>query len=169
MSNLRQSAHALQQQIANLYLQYPELRDDDEVLRADMLEGATNLDEMLTMILRSIEDTKALRDGTKLRLEELRARQDRFKLRIEFLRSMALQIMQHAEIKKRELPEATLSIRAGVQQVIGEADPAALPDDLCKISREPDRTKIKEALQAGQHLEGLALSNAPPSLTVRVK
>lgn len=169
MGNLKLDARALQQQIANLYLQFPELREDDEMLRVDMLEGATNLDELLTVIVRGVEDAKALRDGTKIRLDELEARQKRFKTRIEFLRGMALKILQAAELKKRELPEATLSIRQGPQQLIGDPDPATLPDDLCRVSRDLDRAKIKDKLLAGEDVEGFVLSNAEPSLSVRVK
>jgi phosphosulfolactate phosphohydrolase-like enzyme len=77
--------------------------------------------------------------------------------------------MQSAEIAKIEMPEATLSLRAGQQQLIGDADPASLPDELCKISRSLDRTKIKEALKTGQTIPGFELSNSPPSLTIRIK
>ena len=169
MGNLRQDFHALQQQIANLYLEYPELKEDDAVLRVDTLTGATNLGEMLTAILHSLEDAKALRDGTQGRLDELKARQDRFKLRIEFLRLMITKIMQHVEVGKIELPEATLSMRKGSAQLIGDPDPAELPDDLVRIVRQPDKAKIKEALERGEEVPGFVLSNAPPSLSVRVK
>lgn len=169
MGNLRQDAYSLQQQIANLYLQFPELKGDDEMLRVDTLEGATNLTETLTAILRGLEDAKALRDGTQGRLDDLKARQDRFKMRIEFLRLMITKIMQHVEIAKIELPEATLSMRAGSPQLIGDPDPAELPDELVRIVRQPDKAKIKDALERGQVVPGFVLSNAPPSLSVRVK
>jgi len=166
---LRQDIERLHQQIANLYLQFPELVEDDEVLRVDTLEGATNMDELLTAIVRGIEDAKALHAGTEQRLDELEARQKRFKMRIEFLRAMILKIMDHAKIKKRELPEATLSIRASQQKLIGDPDPDTLPDDLCKITREADRAKIRAHLLTGGEVEGFALSNAEPSLAVYVR
>lgn len=165
---MRLDPRIIQQQIANLILSYPEI-GDDEILRADMIEGETDAFELLTSIVRQIEDAKALQDGTGERLEELKARKDRFGRRIDGLRKLAFNIMECAELAKAELPEATLSLRAGQAQLVGEADPALLPDDLCKISRAPDRTKIKDALKAGQTVPGFELSNSPPSLSIRIK
>ena len=166
---LEAKARQLQQDIANLYLQFPELKEDDEMLRIDTLEGATDLKELLTVILRATEDAKALRDGTKARLDDLKARADRFKMRIEFLRAMMTKILESAGVKKIELPEATLSMRAGTPHLLGDPDPAILPDDLCRIVREPDKAKIKERLLSGGIVDGFALSNAEPGLSVRVK
>ena len=165
---LSQRAHHLQQVIANLYLQFPELKDDED-LRLDTIEGATDLKELATAIVRAIGNTRGLYDGAKLRMDELKARQERFKLRGEFLRAMLLKILQQVDVRKLELAEATLSVKAGQQRLIGEVDPNALPDELCKIKREVDRTKIRELLLSGGAVGGFALSNAEPSLAVYVK
>jgi seryl-tRNA(Sec) selenium transferase len=166
---LRQDAARLQQEIANLYLQFPELREDDEVLRVDMLEGATSLKELAAVILDGIGDARALYDGTKIRMEELKARQGRFKMRGEFLRAMLLRILQHAEVRKLELAAGTVSVKAGARQIIGEPDPATLPDELVRITREPDKIKIRERLLAGEAVEGFTLSNGEPTLAVHGK
>jgi hypothetical protein len=159
---------AVRQQIENLKLVHPEVLEDDEAWLAT-LESETNFDEILTTIVRRIEDTKALVIGTKDRFEELKARKDRFEHRVETLRELAFKIMHAAELAKKELPEATLSLRAGTPQLIGDAEPDDLPDELCKISRSLDRTKIKDALKAGLTVPGFALSNSQPSLTIRIK
>ena len=166
---LEAKARQLQQDIANLYLQFPELKEDDEMLRVDTLEGATDLKELLTAIVRAQDDAKALRDGTKVRLDALKSRADRFKMRIEFLRALMTKILESAGVKKIELPEATLSMTARPQQLIGDPDPATLPDGLCRIKREPDKAKIRELLLSGVTVDGFVLSNAEPGLTVRVK
>jgi len=158
----------LRQLIENIKVMYPDIVADDEAWLAT-LESQTNFNEALTAIVRRIEDTKALVVGTKDRFEELKARKDRFEFRVEKLREIAFRLMHSAELAKVELPEATLSLRAGTQQIIGDADPALLPDTLCKISRSLDRTAIKEALKAGQEVPGFKLSNSPPSLTIRIK
>ena len=165
---LRQQAERLQQEISNLYLQFPELRGDDEMLRIDTLEGVTDLHELASLIVCAVGDARTLYDGTDLRLAELKARRDRFEMRGEFLRALLLKIMQHAEIKKLELPIATLSVRQGSQQLRGEISDE-LPDDLCRITREPNKVKIKELLVSGAAVPGFTLSNAPPSLAVHVK
>lgn len=158
----------IRQQIENLKVAYPGVLDDEEAWQAS-LESETGLHEILTEIVRKIEDSRALVVGTKDRFDELKARKDRFEHRVEALRDLAFKLMSAAEVAKLELPEATLSLRAGTLQLMGDADPAELPDDLCKISRSPDRTAIKDALKAGQTVPGFILSNATPSLSIRIK
>ena len=158
----------VRQQIENLRVAHPELIDDDESWLL-AIESETDLDAVLTKIVREIEDTKALEAGTKERLEELEGRKDRFGRRIESLRGIAFKVMETAGIDGKILPEATISIRKGQPQLVGETDASSLPDELCKISRDVDRTKVKEALKAGQEVPGFSLSNGAPSLTIRVK
>lgn len=158
----------IRQQIENLKVAHPDLLEDDEAWQMS-LESETGIDDLLTNIVRQIEDAKALVIGTKDRSEELDKRRKRFEHRIEALRDLAFKIMHSAELARLELPEATLSLRAGTQQLVGEADPASLPDTLCNVSRSLDRTAIKEALKAGQTVPGFTLSNSPPSLSIRIK
>ncbi len=158
----------VRQQIENLKVSHPELLEDDEAWLAS-LESETRFEELITQVVRRIEDSKALAEGTGIRLDELRARKDRFTHRVESLRNLLFKIMESAELSKLELSEATISVRKGSPQLVGEADPASLPDALCKISRSPDRTAIKEALKTGQAVPGFQLSNATPSLSIRIK
>lgn len=164
----RLNPDAIRLQIENLKLTHPELLEDNEAWLSS-LESETDFNDVLTTIVRRIEDTKALVIGTKDRLGELEARKDRFEFRIEKLREFAFKIMQAADLAKVELPEASLSLRAGQQQLIGDCSPNAMPDDLVKISRTLDRTKIKEALKNGVTIPGFFLSNSAPSLTIRIK
>jgi hypothetical protein len=158
----------LRSQIEALLREYPDLADDD-ILRADMLEGETDLGEVVTSIHRMIEDAKALRDGTQGRIDDLTSRKARFGKRIDFGRDLILKILEAAQIAKLELPEVTASLKNNPKALLGDPDPLALPDDLVKISRTADRKKIREALERGDDVPGCVLSNAPPSLTLRVK
>jgi hypothetical protein len=158
----------IRQSIENLKLTHPELVEDDEAWAAT-LESETDFNEVLTTIVRRIEDTEALVIGTKDRLDELKGRKERFEHRVETLRNLAFKIMQAAEVAKLELPECTLSLRSNQQQLIGEADPNTLPDELCKVSRDLNRIAIREALKAGRAVDGFTLSNSPPSLSIRIK
>lgn len=162
------NAFEIRAKIEALKAAHPELLEDDEAWQMS-LESETDIHDLLTNIVRQIEDAKALVIGTKDRFEELDKRKKRFEHRVEALRELAFKIMHGAELAKLELPEATLSLRAGTQQLIGDADPAALPDNLCKISRTLDRTAIKDALKNGATVAGFSLSNSPPSLTIRIK
>jgi len=158
----------VRQQIENLKISHPELIEDDEAWLAS-LESETRFEELVTQLVRRIDDSKALADGTAGRLSELQERKARLLHRMESLRNLLFKLMESAELAKLELPEATITIRKGSPQLIGEADPASLPDDLCKISRSPDRTAIKDALKTGKEVPGFSLSNATPSLSIRIK
>jgi hypothetical protein len=163
---LERTADLLRTEIAMLVNEHPEMADD-EFLRADMLEGETPLHEVLTEINRMIEDARALRDGTKSRLDDLNQRRARMDRRMEFGRKLIEKILLAADLKRVELPEATISLRNGQRSLIG--DGVDLPDEFVKLTRAPDRVKIREALEAGQEVPGYALSNAAPQLTIRVK
>lgn len=160
--------NAIRLQIENLKLAHPEILQDDEAWLAS-LESETDFNEILTTIVRRIEDTKALVIGTQDRFEELKARKDRFEHRVETLRDLAFKIMQAADLAKVELPEATLSLRAGQPKVIGEPDPFFLPEHFVKRTVVPNMTAIKDALKTGETVPGCELSNSPPSLTIRIK
>ena len=158
----------LQQQIANLFLEFPELKDD-EVLRADMLEGQTEIKAMFTTILHGIDDAQAFSDGADLRISQLAERKARFDMRVAFLRALILKIMRWADLRKVELAEATLSQRASQPKLLGDPDVALLPEELVKITRAPDRTKIREALLRGDFVPECSLSNAEPTLAIHTK
>jgi hypothetical protein len=160
--------HVVRQQVENLKLLHPEILEDDEAWLLS-LESETKFDELLTQLVRRIEDTKALAEGTGNRMDELKARKDRFLRRIESLRDLMFKLMESAELAKLELAEATITVRKGQPQLVGEPDPATLPDEFCKISRTPDRTAIKDALKTGKEVPGFSLSNAQPSLSIRIK
>jgi len=163
-----QDADALRLEIQNLIIRFPEIAED-EILRADMLDGETSISDVMTDLIRMGEDARAMQNATKEQLERLKERGERFGRRLEFTRSLMLAILSSANLRKLELPEATVYLRNNPQQIIGEPDAAKLPDDLCKIERKPDKAKIKEALKAGQSLDGLFLSNSQPSIVVTVK
>lgn len=157
----------IQLQISNLLLQHPELMEDEQ-FRADMIEASTGANELLTYLVRRVGETEAMAEGTSLYIQELAARKNRLSNRVDSMRAIIHKVMDVAKLPKVELPEATLSIRNGVPRVI-LTDEAALPDDCVKIIRSPDKTKIKELLSGGGIVPGAFLSNAEPSLTIRVK
>lgn len=162
---MKLDARELQQQIANLFLEYPELKDD-EVMRIDMLEGATDIQELLTAVLGGIADAEAMSEKQTVLLENLKARKARYDRQVEFLRAMIGKIMAWADLQKVVLPEATLSMRLGQQKLIGDPDVALLPEDLIKVTRTPDRPKIREALRRGENVPECTLSNAEPALSI---
>jgi Siphovirus Gp157 len=162
------SVDQLRQDIEALVRDFPVL-EDDEMLRADMLDAETDIAGVLTALFQASSNNKFMIEAINNRIDQLAIRRARFKMRIEFLRGLMLKVLQSADLKKFELPEATLAQRASQPQILGEVDAALLPAELCRFIREPDRVKIREALLKGDMVPGMYLSNAPPSLTVSIK
>lgn|SRR3990167_2145963 len=157
----------VQQEIANLLLQYPELQEDDQ-LRVDMIEGETEAFSLLSRIVRKIGENKALAEGTDAYAKEIGERSARIGRRVEAFRLLAFKIMEYGAIKKAELPEATLSIRAGAPKVI-ITDEYLLPPSCVRKNPTPDKTKIKDLLSKGEQVPGALLSNAETYLSIRIR
>ena len=166
---MKMEADALRVEIEFLLSQYPELKDDDD-LRADMLEGETDISVVLTALNRYREDTRALADGSQARVEELMARKKRLGVRVDFISKLIQSILFTAQIRKIELPEVTLSIRENPQSLqIDDGSIADLPGDLIRTKVEPDRKKIREAIVEGRNVPGCVLVSSSPSLLVKIK
>lgn len=162
-------AQYIQNEITALLLAHPELAED-EVLRADSIEGETGAFEFLSMIGDLIDDAVDVAEGTNARIIKLESREARLGRRINALRGLIMRIMNTADLRKAELPGRTFSVRSGPQRVLIIND-GEIPEEYVrvKVTREPDRTKIKAAITAGYIVPGCALSNAEPSLAILVK
>jgi hypothetical protein len=158
---------AIQHEIHNLLVLYPELLEDDQ-LRADTIEGETDAFDFLSMLTRKIGQNKVLAESIYAYANDIKERGARIERRVEAFKCLAFKIMHAADLRKAELPEATLSIRAGQQRVI-IINESELPASCVRIKREPDKTAIKEILTSGQSVAGAALSNGEPSLSIRVR
>lgn len=163
----RIDSNTLRHQFDALIAAFPEIAED-EVLRADMFEGETELHEYLRAIENMRRGAATYAAAIDIELDQLHARRDRFRRRDEAMRSLMLRILQWAELSKLELPEATISVSKGPTRVL-IIDERAVPDRFCRIVRDPDRMKIREALNAFEDVPGASLSNAEPVLKVRVK
>lgn len=157
----------VEREIDALLASCPELADDEN-LRHDMVSGSTGAFELLDKIVKRYGECGASIDGLDKYLTQLVARCDRLERRRDGLRSLMHRIMECAALSKAQLDSATLSISAGRPRVIVTQD-ESIPDDYCRMKREPNKAAIKAALEAGDHVPGAVLSNAEPVLMVRVK
>jgi outer membrane murein-binding lipoprotein Lpp len=155
------------QQVAAIVSMLPD--DDDETLRADMLEGATDLHEFVSKLLGWIEEDEGDVNALAEQIEARKSRQERAKARIASRRDMIMALMDVAGVDKLTLPEATISKRAVSPKVIFP-NVDLVPDDYCKFDRKLDRDKLK-AIQNGP--DGLpswaTMDNGGQSITVRRK
>lgn len=155
---------ALKIQISLLLDQHPELAEDVD-LRADMLEGSTNLHAIMERLLNEERNSDELVEAVKNRIEKLAARRAMLNMRKTSLRDVMMSIMQRADLRKLALPEATISItrRGAAVQIIDEA---LVPDMYCRFKREVSKTAIKEALLAGDDVPGATLDNGGETLRI---
>lgn len=152
-------------EISLLVEMYPELQDDED-LRSDMLEGNTSLHDVLSRIVAIERDANSMVLAIGERAKELAVRKDRYARRKDAMRALLLRLLKAADLTKVSLPEATVSVgkgRAGVEIV----DEAAVPPRFLKVVKSPDKTLIKEALDAGKTVKGAVLREGQPTLTVR--
>lgn len=155
----------LEAHIAALTAQFPELTEDTE-LRADMLEGETDINSVLSRLLsqqrHAVSMAKARADRIK-DLQSLKAKDDR---RDEIMRAMLLRILKAANLPKAQLVEGTVSITKG-RTSVEISDEAALPKKFVKVTTTPDKTLIKAELEAGRKVKGAALREGTETLMVR--
>ena len=87
----------VQAQINQLLLDHPELAED-EVLRADMIEGSTDAYEFLAAVVASIGAAKYVAAGVKLYITDLTERRDRMERRADALRGLIFRVMEQARL-----------------------------------------------------------------------
>jgi hypothetical protein len=154
-----------------LLVQFPELAEDEQAL-VDTLDGISDLDQMLVAVMRSTETDDMMVTGIKARIEELSERGKRLAHRIETKRDLVCRVMDHANIKKIESAEFTLSLRQSPDKVV-ITDEKLLPAAYLRTPEPPaptpDKKAIADALKAKQDVPGAVLSNGGVSLSVRKK
>lgn len=152
-------------EIDALFAAYPELAED-EALRADMLEGETNLHAVLERLLGVEREANSLAAAVASRISDLQARKQRAERRKDAMRGLMMRLMKAADIQKAPLTEATVSVTKG-RDSVEITDEAAIPKRFLKIVTSPDKTAIAEVLKAGKKVKGAAIKVGEPTLSVR--
>ena len=154
----------LETKIRSLLVEYPELNDDEE-FKMNVLEGETDFHRILTSLVRKAQFAGSIATGIAEEARRLGDRKRRYERQEDFNRALIKEVMEIAEIRKVELPLATLVISNKSASVI-ITDETLLPDNLVRIKREPNKTEIKKALEAGP-VAGAELSNGGTTLVIR--
>lgn len=168
--------------------------DGDGELLVDMIEGETDLFETIDALLVGIHADTGIVSGISSMQDALESRKTRFQSRIERARALIEQALSIAEIDAPvERAGGTLSLakRAPSLVVVEEADipadywkagkptldkttltaalreAAKAREEALKIEAEDQRAAALAALPAP--IPGVTLSNAAPSLSIRVK
>ena len=141
----------------------------DEQTLADTVEGLTDIHEIIIAIVRSALADEALAEGLRGRIDEMEERLGRLLDRATKRRQIVKDAMVHLDLKKITAPDFLASIRNG-NPCLAVIDEEAVPS----IYWEPGAPRLKRQellneLKAGSEIEGVALSNPEPVLSVRVR
>jgi hypothetical protein len=146
--------------------QYPQT---DEQTLVDTVEGLTDLNEIVTAIIRAALSDEALVLGLKCRISDMQGRLDRLQDRAAKRRQIARDVMIELDLKKLNAPDFTASIREGIPSLM-VIDEEAVPSIYWQPS-EPrlNRQELAYELKQGAEIAGVALSNPEPVLSVRTR
>jgi len=141
----------------------------DEQTLADTVEGLTDLHEIVQAVIRSALADEALARGLKCRISDMQCRLDRLEDRASKRRQIAKDVMVELDLKKLNAPDFTASIREGIPSLI-VLNEDAVPSIYWQPS-EPSlkRQELAYELKQGADIDGVALSDPEPVLSVRVR
>jgi Siphovirus Gp157 len=141
----------------------------DEQTLADTVEGLTDLHEIIAAIVRAVLADEALATGLKGRIAEMQDRLERLQDCAAKRRQIAKDVMVELDLKKITAPDFTVSIRPGMPSLL-VLDEVAVPSIYWE-PREPrlNRQGLLNELKDGAEIEGVALSDPEPVLSVRTK
>lgn len=150
-----------------LLASYPEIEDDDD-LRADVLEGETELHALVTRILRRKLDARVMASAIKERKQEIAERQARYERQEDGYTALLKSLLIAAGVDKLTLPDATVSITKP-RVVVEITDLDAIPQGYARFEKKADKTALKAALEAGEDVPGAALGLSDDGIMVRTR
>lgn len=169
MSDLRRTLEQESEAARSLLLNIRSVIADDEEATVDAIEGETNLLEAIGVAVDRIGELEALAEATKGRMDALKTRRDRFDRQAENIRTALLAALGAVDLKKVELPQATVSCRPVPPKanVFAEAD---IPPEFWKPqSPKLDLKAITDALKAKAAVPGASLTNGGETISIRFK
>jgi len=145
--------------------------EDDEDLKIDLLEGATDLFEAFDRYVALVRKLKGWVGCLKAEENDLKARRNRYEDQIERLERGLQTALELIDVKKVERPNYTLSRRRVPPSVI--IDPSREIDLPAKYwitpDPRPDRRAILADLKNGEQIPGAQLGNGSETISIRTK
>lgn len=155
----------IRRQVQALLEEFPELNEDEEFFR-DVLEGQTNVLEILETLVTGIRYEQSMQSAIEERIKVLQSRKFRFEKREVVRRRLAMQVMEAANLRRASTTEANISLRPSAPHVV-VIDERDIPEEFWRVKREPALALIKERLKAGLRVPGTTLSNQHDTLFLR--
>lgn len=150
----------------NLFEADPDLASDETLMR-DLLDGETDVFDVLRRLVVFSLEANAMADAAGRRASDLAARKARYERRRDMARGAVLGMMD--ALGEKALPDAefTATIRAGALGV-SITDETLLPDEYVETTRKPKVKAIGDALKAETIVPGAELVRGMPILHIKV-
>lgn len=167
MSNVSRSLIIQGEAAKTLLANYRDVIGDDEDLALTAVEGETSLIEVITEAVARLQELDGFSAAINAQIKTLSERKSRFENQHDRIKAAVCVAMQQAELRKLELPTATLSIKA-VPAKAEITDEALLPSKFFK-AQDPklDKKAVLDALKAKEDVPGAVLSNGGETLSIR--
>jgi len=167
MSNVTNDLREQGEAARNLLLNIRDIIGDDEEMIVTAIEGETDLKEVISQAVDRISEVNAHQEVLAARIDALRKRKERFEGQAERIKAAIHIAMGQGELRKLELPQATISIRA-VPPKAEVIDESLIPSKFWK-PQDPklDKKAVLDALKAKEDVPGATLSNGGETISIR--
>lgn len=167
---LQKVVSAAMQTLETLRTEHGQVIENDDELLAALAEENVDIPRVLTLLFRGAAEAASLVEAAKARIADQRQRMERFARDQQSKRDLAQQVMEAVGLKSFKCAEASVSLGVGPTKVI-ITNEAVLPDHLVTVTvtRAPNKTEIKYALQLGENVPGAELSNGSTVLKILSK
>lgn len=143
--------------------------DPDDMDFATLVESECDLQDRLRRMMRAARWAGKQAEACKTIVDETRERQKRLEAKESRLKQIVLWALQESGLPRLDAPDFSATIAKGKAPLLVTCSPASLPDELCTITREISKSKLREALEAGTAIEGVSFGQAAPYLNPRWK
>ena len=146
-----------------------KMRDLEDDVLIDTVDGLTNLTDMLAEIIRSRLDDLSLCDALRARLRDMQDRLARISDRADKKQRVVATTMEEVGLTKVVQPDFTLSLRAQPPKLL-VTEEGAIPDEFWRPQAPKlERQALLAALKAGETIPGAVLDNGGTTISVRTK
>lgn len=145
-----------------------DIEADEAAALAVLEQDAPEIDDVLARLLRTMDEAKANEKAAEARIDALLLRRDRYRRQSEEYRRTVFAILEALGVRKWRNAEFSVSVADGRPSVV-ITDADALPSQFVRTKVEPDKAALKDALEAGEVIDGAMLSNSLPTLRVSTR
>jgi hypothetical protein len=134
----------------------------------DIVANEVGAVDRMKRMIRAAREKEVMVEALRGMERDMKERRTRFEEAALTLRGQVIWGMSELGLPRLVAPDFNVSLSPGKPSV-KVLNEALIPDEFCRMKREPNLTGIREFLEAGGLLEGATLGNPVPVLRVMVR